>query len=237
MKKLCLVFAFMLFLLLALPALAENEDSYLGTWYGYEEGSPMRWRFEKKGIAYLQPLGFEKEHKLKYTKKGNTIRTKWGKWEFEFLIEGDTLRIDNSAVYEGKIPDGLFTREPFEITLPSNDKITADKPEQFNGLWKYRYNIWWDSKYMYDLEHRGTSTFTYYYGVGLYYARFDAKNSQVEFLDENKEVRFVHSLAWKNGYYYDTDYKDSYYLMSDGSLMKGPRKNMNNSEYLYKVDE
>ena len=238
MKKLCLMLAFMLLVSFAFPVLAD-DDSYLGTWYGYESGSPMSWRFEKKGVAYLRHLGFPKEYKLKYTKKGNIIRTKKNKWDFEFQIEEDRLTIDNSKYYDGSMPLGVFTREPFDITLPSKEKIKADSPEQFNGIWKMRYLIWWDSQYLYDMEHRGTNSIESYYGVDLYYVRFDVNNSQIEFLNADKGVEFTHTLVWKDGYYYDSnpDYKDYFYLMSDGSLMKDSKNGRDSSIYYYKDNE
>ena len=239
MKKLCLMLAFMLLLFFVFPVLADDDESYLGTWYGYKDGIPMSWRFEKNGVAYIQPLGFSKEFKQKYTKKGNIIRSKWFKSEFEFQIEEDRLTIDRTKYYGDAMPLGVFTREPFDIVLPSKEKITADSPEQFSGIWKTRYLVWWDEPCLYDMEHRGTCSFESYFGVYLYYVRIDVDNSQIEFLNADKEVKFTHTFVWKDGYYYDSnpDYKDYFYLMSDGSLMKDSRNGRDSSIYYYKESE
>lgn len=223
MKKLCHLLALMLLLLVSSQAFAAGDESFLGTWYGYDSGTPMSWRFEKKGVAYLHPLGSQKEYKLKYTVKENSIHTKWNKWEFEFQIgENELIAVYSDHYNDPSLPDGRFTREPFEAVFPSREKLKGASPEQFSGIWKLRYLVWRDSQYMKDAEHDGAGSFWSVNpdpATGIYFIRIDAENSRVELLDAGKNVLETHPLKWKkNGTFADTFWNNTYTLITDGTL-------------------
>lgn len=238
MKKLCLLLVSMLLILFSSRALADGDESFLGTWYGYRSGNPLSVTFEEKGVYRLIFCGFPEEHKGKYTLKDNQINMKYKKMELEFVVgENELVAVYSDHYFDASLPDGLFTHEPIEIVLPSQEKLKAEKPEQLGGIWKLRYLIWWDNKYLYDMEHlSGDSVWSLTSDpeTGIYYVHIDTENNRVEFLNAKREVMDRHSLRWNQGTFVDSFWKRTYTLMADGSLAYGDKQS---SLYLYKEGE
>ena len=238
MKKLCFLLAFMLLFLFSSQALADGNNSHLGTWHGYESGSPMSVTFEEKGVYRLSFYGFEKEHKGKYTLKDNVISLKYKKWDMDFVVgENELVAVYSDHYNDASLPDGLFTHEPLEVGLPCREKLKAESPEQFSGIWKLRCLCWWDSQYMCDMEHysgRSVLSLNPDPATQVYFIRIDTEKNCAEFMDADRSVMETHSLKWKNGTYYDSFYSDTYTLMEDGSLSFGDKTS---SIYICKADE